>query len=247
MKKIHPKRIAAGCGALALIGIVLYYYFGFNGNPFAPSLYQPKIEAYIEKNYPNGSYQVSYDFYEFNSDSYYYTITDPNSEDGSFQAYYDHGEIYDTYADVVNLNHTLDRLANGFAQAVNPFITPYLNQNVTPAKTKNDLYKETGWGSVSTGDKSTLYIDMAFDVKNMPVTTRISLHLNSDEQESFRRTQQIATILKENGYRIDLYFFNCNKIDGNHSEFRYAVYKAIPTETLLAAQSLEELKPYREK
>ena len=26
MKKIHPKRIAAGCGALALIGIVLYYF-----------------------------------------------------------------------------------------------------------------------------------------------------------------------------------------------------------------------------
>ncbi len=25
MKKIHPKKIAAGCGALALIGIVLYY------------------------------------------------------------------------------------------------------------------------------------------------------------------------------------------------------------------------------
>ena len=162
MKKIHPKRIAAGCGALALIGIVLYYYFGFNGNPFAPSLYQPKIEAYIEKNYPNGSYQVSYDFYEFNIDSYYYTITDPNSEDGSFQAYYDHGEIYDTYADVVNLNHTLDRLANGFAQAVKPFITPYLDQNVTPDKTKNDLYKEKNLNKKYTQRKNCIKLTLLF-------------------------------------------------------------------------------------
>ena len=256
MKKNHFNRIAAGCGALALIGIVLFYYFAFNGNPFAVSLYQPKIETYIEKNYPGHEYKISYSFYDFKNYNYYYDVTDPDSEDGSFLAYYDHGTVYDTYEeDVQNMGNTLSRLNQGFHKKVDPIVDSYLDK-----KTKNN-YMTAEWGSATVRVDEELYLtdglkdkhildelypDMPFDPKNMPLPTGIFVKLNTDHLQSFQRVQEIAKDMASRGYRIDYYSYSCDENSNGYDNSNYLgySYKNIPVSVMLSAKSPADLEPY---
>ena len=79
--------------------------------------------------------------------------------------------------------------------------------------------------------KDKLTLDMKAIPKNMPIPTQIVLSFHTDEAESFRRVREMANEIKALGYRIDYYdYYTIGK-----------PYEMIPTDKLLAAESVDDL------
>lgn len=216
-------KIFAVVGAVIIIGFIFMIYTAFNGNFITGMRYKAKVEEYITRTYPDKNYRVSNYHYDFVMEYYYFDIIDPDSADGSFRANYNSdGEITDSYADVMNLTNTLDRLDWEFSQEVNPVIEKHIDKKDKMIK---DVFVpgEFGSGSCKVDDsffdtksdydylKDKIYMDMPTDAKHMPLPTSVYVSMNTDRKESFRRIKEIATELKTLGYRIDYYEFSTNE------------------------------------
>lgn len=226
MKKIG-KIVAAAVAFLLIIG-VLFVYNAFCGNIFFAMYAKHQIERHISENFTDNSYEISNARYEFKTGAYICNITDPNSADGSFWAYYSGGEVYDDYdVMVVQKQNTLMRLEEGFRDDVDPILDKYLTDS------------EWGFGSITNGDKEVdtgkLSLDMTFDTKNMPVDTYIVAVMDSDEATSFHKIKQIIGDLQRMGYRIDYCEYSYNN----------DCYENVPVEQLMAAESSAELVAYK--
>lgn len=245
-------KILAAVSAVMIIGIIFLVYTAFCGNFITGMKYKVKVEDYISHTYPGKNYRVSNYRYDFVMEYYYFEITDPDSTDGSFRANYNSdGEITDTYADVMNLTNTLDRLDWEFSQEVNQVIEKHIDKK--DKMIKGDFVPgEFGSGSCKVDDsffdtesdydylKDKIYMDMPTDAKNMPLPTSVYVSMNTDRNESFRRIKEIATELKTLGYRIDYYEFSTNE----ETDWHELAYDMIPADKLFAAKSTEDLSEY---
>ena len=245
-------KIFAVVGAVIIIGFIFMIYTAFNGNFITGMRYKAKVEEYITRTYPDRNYRVSNYHYDFVMEYYYFDIIDPDSADGSFRANYNSdGEITDSYADVMNLTNTLDRLDWEFSQEVNPVIEKHIDK-------KDKMIKgvfvpgEFGSGSCKVDDsffdtksdydylQDKIYMDMPTDAKHMPLPTSVYVSMNTDRKESFRRIKEIATELKTLGYRIDYYEFSTNE----ETDWHELAYDMIPADKLFAAKSTDDLSDY---
>ena len=235
-------KIIAAVGALMMIGFIFIIYNAFCGNFISGMYFKWKVDKYIAETYPDKHYEVSDYNYSFKTGDYIFNIIDPDSEDGCFTAYYSGYEkaVIDSYEnDVLHLDNTLIRLDLAFSNELDPLIDRYLD---TKEKTVNGQYigGEFGYATIITDNydendlKEKLYLDMPVNAKNMPLPTEISLCLNSDESESFKRVRKMASEFKTLGYRIDYYDFSTSG----------KPYETVPAEKLLDAESLDDLEKY---
>ncbi len=233
-------KILAAVAALMIIGFIFLLYNAFNGNFISGMYYKAKVDKYIAETYPDKNYTVSDYSYDFKTGNYYFAVTDPDSEDGCFRAYYSdyEGKVVDTYGEVLNLSNTLLRLEHEFRE-IDPLIEKHLD---TKEKVINGEFisGEFGYATCMIGDcdyeylKDKLYLDMPADPQNMPLPTEVVLVLNSDGNESLRRIREMAAELKQLGYRIDYYDFSTSD----------KPYEMVPVGRLLAAQSIDELEEF---
>ena len=229
-------KILAAVAAVLLIAVVLFFYNAFCGNPISALYGKYQITRYIKETYPDAGYQISAAHYNFKSGNYYCLITDPDSPDGNFTATFGDGDVTDSYEiDVEEKENILRRLEEGFRGEIDPLVEGHLN---TQPRDENQN-GEFGFGTITglnhESNRSALYRDMTFDVKNMPVPTLITVCLRTDGAASLTRVQHIAAELRSLGYRIDYYTYS-------DSEDHY--FEEVPTEELLAAQSPNDLANY---
>lgn len=223
-------KITAAVTAVLLIAGILWVYNGFCGNIFSAMYAKSQIEKYIDETYPNNDYEVGDARYSFKFDEYYCKITDPDSEDGSFNATYGrNGNITDDYEEAVkNLGNTIYRLDDGLRKSLEPLIASYFDEDE----------QEFGFATVigdKAVDRSRLYLDMKFDVKNMPVETFIYGSVKGNSQKGLARMKKMAEELKAMGYRIDYYSFS-NDID---------YFDNVPVDELMEAADADALAEYR--
>ncbi len=109
MKKFF-KILAVVCGAV-ILGVILWLYLGFFGNPVSKILAKNSAEKYVAENYPNCHIEnVGYNFKDGN---YFANIQKEGSEDTNFFVYTDWlGKIgYDSYESYVTSGHnTVNRM-----------------------------------------------------------------------------------------------------------------------------------------
>lgn len=229
-------KILAAVAAFIIIGFVLLIYNAFNGNFISGMYYRYKVDRYIAETYPEKNYRVSDYSYDFKIGNYMFRITDPDSPDGCFDAYYSdyEGKVIDTYEnDVVNLNNTLMRLEKELRNEVDPLIDKRFEND-------GDGTQEFGFATCVFGDypadyyQGKLYPDMQANVKNLPIPTQVVLCFKTDEAGSFRRARELAEELKTLGYRIDYYEISTSG----------KPYEMIPADRLLSAGSVDELEEY---
>lgn len=223
-------KITAAVTAVLLIAGILWVYNSFCGNIFSAMYAKSQIEKYIDEAYPNNDYEVGDAGYNFKFGEYHCKITDPDIQDGSFNATYgSNGSITDDYEEAVkNLGNTIYRLDDGLRKSLEPLIASYFDEDE----------QEFGFATVigdKEVDRSRLYLDMKFDVKNMPMETYIYGSLNGNSQKGLDRMKKMAEDLKVMGYRIDYYSFS-NDID---------YFDNVPVDELLNASNVDALQKYR--
>ena len=86
MKKTIKLISIALCAALVLT--VLYFVFGFFGNPLSYLLAKRSASQYLEENFGDSTFLVEDIGYNFKTGSYYARITDPTSQDSHFTVYF---------------------------------------------------------------------------------------------------------------------------------------------------------------
>ena len=127
MKK-KASRIIAGLTGLLLLLCVLFCYNAFCGNPVSGMIAKSRIDRYIADTYPQKDYRVSNVSYDFKTSRYSCAVTDPDSPDGCFAATFACGTVSDSYeTDVLYKGNTIQRLDEGFRDAVNPIIRKHLD------------------------------------------------------------------------------------------------------------------------
>lgn len=223
-------KITAAVAAVLLVAGILWVYDAFCGNIFSAMYAKSHIEKYIDESYPNNDYEVGDANYSFKFGEYYCTITDPDSEDGSFTATYESGgTVTDDYdSAVTGLDNTLMRLEEGIRKATERLMERYFDEDA------GEFGFVTIIGDKET-DRSKLYLNMEYDVKNMPVETYVNGCLKANSQKALARMQKMAEELKIMGYRIDYYSFS------NDEDY----FENIPTQELLDAESPADLAKYK--
>ena len=253
-KKSHPAlRILAAAGALLIIALLLLIYNALCGNFISGMYYKGMVDRYIASTYPGREYSVSDYQYNFKDGSYWFDITDPNSRDGCFSAYYSDydGRVVDTYENVVNFTNTVNRLEDGFRSEVDPIIDQYLDTK-EHIKDGDFVAGEFGYATCRIDEgfyapepdtaylRDKLYLDMPLDAKNMPLPTKIYLNLRGTKEEAFRRAREIALAIQKSGYRIDYYDFTTDDLVGDNN----IAYEMIPAGVFFAADSTDEFADY---
>lgn len=230
-------KIAAAIVAVLLIVLVLFIYNAFCGNPFSAMYAKHQITQYINRTYPDSGYQISFAEYSFKDGKYSCEIIDPDSPDGNFTAtYMGQGAVDDSYdLSVTQKENILYRLETGFRNEIDPMIDKYLITQSNDEETNSEFGFGTVMGLNKELDRSALYRDMTFDVKDMPIPTLIVICLRTDDETSLNRVRQMAQDMQKAGYRIDYYSFTTDQ---------YA-YEEVPTDVLFEAQKAEELAGYR--
>ena len=248
----YTERILAAVGAAVMCLVLLNYTDMLFGNPLGHLWAKEAIGTYLSE-HGNGDYRPSEVVYDASYFEYRYccTMRVPDSADRFFivsyrlkdEAFFDRflslfasGVVEDdSHRRIEEKGNTIDRLENGFQTEIRPLLqTCFVDENGYVRE------KDYEWiDAFIENDTEKFYLDMPFDVKNMPCGTYIKIYTELSADEAFAACRTLAVKLSALGYRIDSYTFSVPCDDG-----RYDLYDRVPCDVLLSAESVSDLAAY---
>lgn len=217
MKKVTQLFIK-GMSAL-LVGVVLFYWNAFLGNPISRILANRTAEDYIEEQYPNMEFEEVKANYNFKKGAYGVYLQAKDSVDTHFTLSISQtGEVvnddYDFY--VASKLNTWYRINDGYSEMVDAIFLaddfpypPVNNYGSLQRNDKEDAYFLRDSYSLTLDD---LEIDGVYDVKELAKTTgNIVLH-TVDSQLNAERAGEMLLEIKEIFDQEDIPFYTISLI-----------------------------------
>lgn len=227
-----------------ITGILLFFVNSFYGNPISKYFAEKNGQEYVEENYEDLDLEINDVFYSFKDGYYHLRFQDKNSEDTSFNLYYDSfGRLEgDTYNDI--LFNTWTRFSNELREYGKSLAT----KNSFGHEINLNIYDE-GFGY------DRLQLDQVVDFKYFPFSVEANIFGYSKEptmEEAFEILKAAQGIMDGEDFNTVLYSIilipeKNRRPDGEAESWENAlsIYN-IPGETIRTG-SVEDLKIIKEE
>lgn len=208
-KIMKVKRIIAFLIGTALLGTILYLYFGFNGSFLVKLYVNSCAQDYIEETYQNEQLNIDEVVYNFKDGLYYVKVSKPNSQDIHFSISYTWNGTrrYDEYENMVLSKwNTMTRLDMEYRDLVQEVLTKQdfplpitdiaygdLQEMEDAVKYVNNKNLYTPFGI----DTKSLKIDGHYDIKELGKIAGVLTLYVEDEEVSIDKATQYLILLKD--------------------------------------------------
>lgn len=191
---------------ILLLGIVLYSYNEFNGNPISSYLAEKKLEFYLTEHYPEYSLRLENKGYNFKFSEYVFEAIQIGSENHVYE-FTVRGHIfpeirYDELRISLRDNELMERVSQQAEEEIFELLASSLDNlvevSVTVEILKGQYDQQLQWSK-----------EIVFD---RPIRLFIILNSeNNSREETLAEAQMIQNILNEHGYTYERVMIN-----GNH-------------------------------
>jgi len=200
MKNIKWSRIIIIVIVILIIGFIINIVTSFYGNPVTAAIATSKIQAYVDKTYPNNDFEVPKANYNFKFEEYVSHIQSKTSADTRFSVAWSRGRINDSYeGDVVKRYTTYERIQHEFSKAVEDIIVKEF-----PYET-SILFVDLGKAEIGL---ESLMLDMPLDINHPPLPAELTIYILSNETSYeflSARLLELYEIMQKHQIPINMY------------------------------------------
>lgn len=197
---MSKKKVIYSVIMILIVGLILFVYNAFNGNPMTKYLSKKTLEQYLTVTYSNKTFRLTDSSYNFKDHEYYFRAVEigATSNKGNLRKYdfwvggLIHPKVYEDGLYQANLDQPLmNRLGKEAGAEVKQLLSSHL-KNVNGV----DAYVEVTKGKLPEDVKWNKNLKL-----NQPVG--INVYLNSagqTKQQFLQEAKHIQSVLNENGY-----------------------------------------------
>lgn len=202
--ELKKRKILFSFMAFILIGLVLFIYDQFNGNPVSKYLATKKLERYLKDTYPDKELRIERGAYNFKDQEYSFQVL----EKGSVRYFFGvKGYWPEVYRDGIYEANLDTELMEKIGKEAEEEIQALLAKDV---KTLHSVYVYVEFL------KGTFPPDTHWN-KSMKLEKPIKMHIylnatHATKEQIFEDTKKIQTILNQNGYNYERVNINANVI-----------------------------------
>lgn len=200
-----------------LIGIVLFFYNAFNGNPISKVYSKKVLENYLSDTYTNKEFRIKDGFYDFKFSEYIFEVIEIGNatEDGPAKYEFSVSGFIKPIVTTDGIYYAnLDEdLMMKLGQEASREIESILREKVASVKGV-DIQLELLKGKLDSATKWN---------KDLPLEKPLQMHIvidstNQTKEDVLNDTKKIQTVLDSEGYVYDYATINGNGFDQEHGD-----------------------------